>query len=407
VSTGFYFRHPSLRGFWTRTLSMLLGLVIASVLIVGMQLPLLHRPSQSRVVLHRLYPKGPRYLIAWPSVGSAALVIPSIGIAESWHDSVVPIAILTKLMTAYVVLKRLPLAQGETGPCITITSDDVANYEQMKLSDQSSVLVSAGEQLCELDLLNGLLVHSASNYAVLLANMVAGNTTDFIALMNQTAQTLGLTGTHYADVSGFDDNSVSTALDQGVLAAKLMASPLIRAIVDQTSVTLPVAGTVSSFTPYVGVDNVIGVKSGRTAAAGGCDVMAVTFPVGGVTRIAYAVVLGQRGGNLLGPAGDAALVLADTAIKSESGFYLQKGRVFGHIGWGDVTTPFGLADNQQFSWWRAGPGVALSVSARRFTVTIRRGETVGWVVVHATKEHRYRLVAETTVSPPSLWQRLR
>jgi hypothetical protein len=53
VSTGFYFRHPSLRGFWTRTLSMLLGLVIASVLIVGMQLPLLHRPSQSRVVLHR------------------------------------------------------------------------------------------------------------------------------------------------------------------------------------------------------------------------------------------------------------------------------------------------------------------------------------------------------------------
>ena len=48
----------------------------------------------------------------------------------------------------------------------------------------------------------------------------------------------------------------------------LMKSPLVRAIVDQTSVTLPVAGTVSSFTPFVGVDNVIGVKSGRTAAAG-------------------------------------------------------------------------------------------------------------------------------------------
>ena len=95
--------------------------------------------------------------------------------AESWHDSVVPIASLTKMMTAYVVLKKLPLAQGETGPCITVTSDDVANYEQMKSATSRAVLVVAGEQLCEIDLLNGLLVHSASNYAVLLANMVAAS----------------------------------------------------------------------------------------------------------------------------------------------------------------------------------------------------------------------------------------
>jgi len=52
-------------------------------------------------------------------------------------------------------------------------------------------------------LLNGLLVHSASNYAVLLANMVAGNVTDFVALMNAAARNLGMRGTSYADVSGF------------------------------------------------------------------------------------------------------------------------------------------------------------------------------------------------------------
>jgi D-alanyl-D-alanine carboxypeptidase (penicillin-binding protein 5/6) len=66
--------------------------------------------------------------------------------------------------------------------------------------------------------LNGLLVHSASNYAVLLANMVSGNTTTFVGLMNQAAATLGLTGTTYADVSGYDPGSVSTALDQAQLA---------------------------------------------------------------------------------------------------------------------------------------------------------------------------------------------
>lgn len=407
MSAGLSTRHPSLRGLWTRSVSVVLGAAVAAALIVGMQLPLLHARSQSEVALTSLSPKGPQPRIAWPAVGSAALLIPSLGIAQTWHHGVVPIASLTKLMTAYVVLKKLPLTAGETGPCVTVSSNDVATYEAMKLSDQSSVLVSAGESLCESELMDGLLVHSASNYAVLLANMVAGDTTHFIALMNQAAASLGFRGTHYADVSGFDNGSVSTALDQGVLAAMLMRSPLVRAMVDQTSVTLPVAGTVGSFTPFVGVDHVIGVKSGRTTAAGGCDVMAMTFQVGDATRVAYSVVLGQRGGNLLGPAGDAALALAQSAIKMEASYHLLKGRVFGRIGWPASTAPFGLARDEQFSWWRASRSVALTVTTRRFTRTIHRGQVVGWVVVHATRTHRYPLVAEATVSPPSLWQRLR
>ena len=45
------------------------------------------------------------------------------------------------------------------------------------------------------------------------------------------------------------------------------------------------------------------MKSGRTDEAGGCDVLALTFEQGGLTRIIYAVVLGQRGGDLLDPGG--------------------------------------------------------------------------------------------------------
>src|ERR1019366_2573588 len=109
--------------------------------------------------------------------------------------------------------------------------------------------------------------------------------TVYVALMNQEATTLGLSGTHYDDVTGFSPLSVSTALDQARLATLLMKSVLVRSIVIQPSVTLPVAGTVASFTPYVGIDNVIGVKSGRTAEAGGCDVMAMTFPEGSSTKV--------------------------------------------------------------------------------------------------------------------------
>lgn len=400
------FPSPVSRGLLARLVALVLGGVVAAALIIGIQLPLLHPLARSHVNALNVSSSGTGEPIAWPSVGSAALVIPSLGVERSWHNSVQPIASLTKLMTAYVVLKRLPLAQGETGPCITITPDDVIAYEQLKVSDQSSVAVTSGESLCENDLLNGLLVHSASNYAVLLANMVAGNVTDFVALMNAAARNLGMRGTSYADVSGFSDESVSTALDQGRLAALLMKSPLVRGIVDQTSVVLPFAGTVYSFTPDVGIDNVIGVKSGRTAAAGGCDVMAMTFLNGNTTDVAYAVVLGQRGGNLLGPAGEAALALEQSATTQDHST-LAAGTVVGSIGWGARRASVVLARSASFSWWAAKGALSAHVHVRRFSSGIDKGQVVGYVSVGAHQQRRLALVASTAVAPPSLWQRLR
>jgi D-alanyl-D-alanine carboxypeptidase (penicillin-binding protein 5/6) len=383
-----------------------LGTGIAAALIVGIQLPLLHPMSTASIDELALQTNPAPSPIVWPSVGSAALVIPSLGVERSWHDKVQPIASLTKLMTAYVVLKRFPLGVGESGPCVTISSDDVAAYEQMKSTDQSVVAVASGESICEVDLLNGLLVHSASNYAVLLANMVSGDETNFVALMNRTARSLNLRGTHYADTSGFSDQSVSTALDQGTLAALLMKSPLVRDIVNQTSVVLPFAGTVYSFTPDVGIDNVIGVKSGRTAAAGGCDVMAMTFDDGSKTRVAYAVVLGQQGGNLLGPAGEAALALEQSATARDN-VTLAAGTVVGHLGWGARRADIVVARSTRFSWWVARPAPRTSVHVNRFSSGVRKGQIVGYVGVGAIKKQRVALVADAAVAPPTLWQRLR
>lgn len=383
---------------------MLLGSALSSALIIGMQVPLLHPMSNAEITLR--VPTTAPATLAWPQSGSAALLVPSLGVAQSHNDHVMPIASLTKMMTAYVVLKRLPLAIGQTGPCITVTATDVATYEAMIQTDQSNVLVSAGEQLCEFDLLDGLLVHSANNYSVLLANMVAGGPAHFVALMNQTAQSLGFVGTHYADTSGFDPGSVSTALDQGLLAERLMKSPLVRSIVNQSSVTLPVAGTVSSYTPYVGIDHVIGVKSGRTSAAGGCDVLAMQFLDGTSLRTVYSVVLDQRGGDLLGPAGQAALALAQSAVAGERNLTFARGRVVGRLGWSQ-TVPVVVGRSSSFHWWPAQGDFPVTARIGRFTNTVHRGQRVGWLFVHATRLERIALVASATISPPSLWQRLR
>ncbi len=384
---------------------MVLGLVIAAGTVVSMQLPLLHEPATFRITGRVNGATGIDVPLAWPTIGSAAIDIPALGVVRSWHNEVVPIASLTKLMTAYVVLRHLPLAIGATGPCVTVTSSQVLDYEQEKLANESAVIVVAGEQLCESTLLDGMLVHSAANYADILETMVAPTPQDFVALMNETASSLGMRHTHYADDSGISNLSVSTATDQARLAVLLMKSPLVRSIVDQSSVDLPVSGVENSFTPLVGTDNVVGVKSGRTTAAGGCDILALAFRQGGRERIVYAVVLGQRGGDLLGPAGTAALALAQSALDLRYVQTFHAGTVLGYVGFNHRDVPFALAHTSHHYVWGDPGAPVIRWDFRTITTSIRRGETVGWLRV-AGVARRLALVAERSVAQTTLWNRI-
>ena len=399
-------RRPALRGLVTRFLSILLGAVVASALIFSMQLPFLHERPSIHLSLSSYgsfdYTAPP---LAWPSGGSAALDVPALGIIRAWHNHVVPIASLTKMMTVYVALKRFPLGIGLTGPCVEVTNDDVLNYEADKSEGDSSVIVTEGEQLCEIDLLNGVLVHSAANYADMLAAMVSPTPQAFVDRMNDTARSLGLHNTHYADDTGVSVHSVSTALDQAKLASMLMRSPLVRAIVDQTEVDLPVAGFVNTFTPLVGANDVVGVKSGRTAEAGGCDVMAVAYRLNGRRHLVYTVVLGQQGGNVLATAGDAAYALAISAEASQADVVLAKGAVLGTIGFGKDVAPFGLARESHVYWWNQHNDHPLNVRLRHLGDTIHRGEVVGWIEIHSV-EKPVPLVALRSAAAPTLWHRI-
>ncbi len=395
------------RGRAARAAGIATGILTAGALIVAMQLPLLHRSDIFVSTLAVLRRGGPTAPVAWPTNGPAALDIPALGVVMSHADAVVPIASLTKMMTAYVALKRLPLTAGASGPCVTVSSSDVALYDAMLALNESSAAVAVGEQLCERQLLEGLLVHSAGNYAVILANEVAGSSAAFVSLMNQTAAALGLRRTSYADVSGFSPRSVSTARDQVRLAVLLMKSPVVRSMVIQSSVTLPVAGTVDTFTPDVGVDNVIGVKSGRTVQAGGCDVMAMVFHDGSTTRVVYSAVLDQRSGNMLAPAGAAALALSSSAVARQRRVVLRVGERLARVSFGGAAVGVGVAARQVLWWWPSRTRPRVHVTYVRQTTAIYRGEVVGRLTVGGVKTVRVNLVALGTLSAPSLLQRLR
>lgn len=310
------------------------------------------------------------------------------------------------MMTALVALGRLPLAPGSTGPCHVVDGPDVATYDEMTAINESSVVVTVGEQLCESDLIAGTLVHSAGNYAVMLAQMVAGTTLEFVALMNRRARAMGLGATHYADVTGFDPASISTASDQARVTAALMRYAVVRDLVDRSSVSLPVAGVVPSYTPFVGQGTVIGVKSGRTGPAGGCDAMAVTFRSGGATHIVYAVVLGQRTGDVLASAGTAALALADSALAARSTLTWRPGARLARVGFGEGAVVATVARTVTLSWWPRPGALSLRLVAARDLRFVRHGAVVAHLVISGAVHRVVPLVAARSLAPPSWFERL-
>ena len=225
---------------------------------------------------------GPSPALPWPAVGQGAVSIPALRYAaQSGPEAPVPIASLTKMTNALVVLRDHPLPPGASGPAITITAADVAEYDTELHNDQSTIPVQLGEVLTERQMLEAMLTQSANNIAYSLALWDAGSTSVFVAEMNALAMSLGATSSHYVDVSGYDPGSVSTAADCLRIAAAGMSNPTFAQVVGMSSITLPLMGTRSNIVSEIGSDNVVGVKSGYTSEAKGCMVLAANETMDG------------------------------------------------------------------------------------------------------------------------------
>lgn len=230
----------------------------------------------------------------WPVVGQGAVAVPALGYAaQSGPESSLPIASLTKMTTAVVILRDHPLAAGASGPLVTISPGDALQYDVDLDNDESNIPLQAGETLSELELLEALLTQSANDVAYTLAVWDAGSEPAFVAKMNALAASLGATHTHYADASGFDPQSVSTAADCLRIAAAGMSIPAFAEVVGMSTVTLPLVGTVHNIVTEIGSNGVIGIKSGYTSEAGGCMVLAADRTVFGRTVLVLSAVLDQ------------------------------------------------------------------------------------------------------------------
>ena len=227
--------------------------------------------------------------LSWPASAEGALEVSGV-VRTSGRQVARPIASLAKMMTAYILLHDHPLTAGESGPSITVNPTDVAVYDLDAASSGSVLAVTAGEVLTEQQALQALLVASADNIAEMLAQWDAGSITAFVAKMNTTAKSLGMTHTTYTDPSGLEDTTVSSARDQLVMAMRAMALPAFASIVAMPEVTFPVGGTVQNYDYDIGHDGVIGIKTGSDSEALGCWAFAATRTVAGTARTVYGVI---------------------------------------------------------------------------------------------------------------------
>jgi D-alanyl-D-alanine carboxypeptidase (penicillin-binding protein 5/6) len=188
-----------------------------------------------------------------------------------------PIASITKLMTALVALER---AQPTDVVTVSVQASRVG---------ESTINLRAGERVTVRDLVEAALIQSANDAANALAVHVGGSVDGFVALMNAKARVLGLRETHFVRPDGLDvPGHVSSARDVTKLARVAMREPAVREIVRRT--TDEAAGRrlhtwndlLSTF------PGTIGVKTGHTRAAGWSQVAAVRGP--GLTI--YATLLG-------------------------------------------------------------------------------------------------------------------
>jgi len=193
------------------------------------------------------------------------------------------------------VLRDHPLPVGEDGPTITLTDAAVADTDRRRRQHESVASIAAGEQLTERQALQALLLPSANNIAAVLARWDAGSADRFVARMNATARSLGMTHTRYTDPSGYAGTTVSTAADQVRLVDRAMRLPVFASIVAAPSATLPVAGTVHNTNRLLGYNGFVGVKTGSTAAAGGCFAFRAIRWIHGKRTTITGVVLGQPG----------------------------------------------------------------------------------------------------------------
>ncbi|MBN9607035.1 MAG: D-alanyl-D-alanine carboxypeptidase [Actinomycetales bacterium] len=285
-----------------------------------------------------------------PGYGAAA--IGAVGydgvLAAQESSSPLPLASITKVVTALVVLDAHPLAADEAGPTLTMGSTDVGYLGQVLADDGQAAPVTEGLQLSERQVLELALVHSANNYALSLSTWAFGSQEAFVQAAAAWLAAQGFTTIVVNEPTGLDPANVGSATELVRLGELALANPVIAQIVGTGSIDVPGVGSFDNTNALLGVDGVTGIKTGTLDEAN--LLFSASYDVEGEAVTLVGVILGAVNHRILD---DDVVALLDTA---RVGFVrvplVTAGESFGTLAtdWGDTAQAVATEDASVVVW---------------------------------------------------------
>ena len=259
-------------------------------------------------------------------------------------DAALPPASVTKVMTMLLVFEALEAGALtlEQTVCVSETAASMGG---------SQIFLAAGEEMSVDDLLKGLIVSSANDAAVALAETICGSEEAFVARMNARAAELGMRNTHFENTNGLDDttdNHVTSARDIAIMTKALICH---EKVFDYTTIwmdtirngTFGLSNTNKLIRFYKGAT---GLKTGSTEKAKFC--ISATAERDGLSLI--AVVMGA-------PTKDARNALATSLFD------------FGFANYGCYTSPSEAMHDVRIT---GGVGNTLATAKEGFSATVEK-----------------------------------
>jgi serine-type D-Ala-D-Ala carboxypeptidase (penicillin-binding protein 5/6) len=354
-------------------------------------------------------------VLAMPKIGESAISISGAddylgptadGIyASSGGNGALPMASISKLITALVVLSARPLGASGNGPMITWSKADSALYDKYFALNATIAAMKNGSSMSEHDALETMLVVSACNYAEAMADWAFGSDAGFDSAAKRWMKANGLTGTTMVEPTGLDDRNTSTPSDMITLGKLAMANPAIAAIVAKSSLDVPSLAGMVNTNDLLGTDGVDGIKTGTLDSAGSDLLFSAVVPVGLPQPLTVVGIV--LGGQNHGSVNTDVRALIDSI---KLGFHVEQ---FGTKGQavGSYSTAWGAKAKMVLG----GSASALTWSDTRITSTMSTttlktgasGEKVGSVTWTAGKTKvTVPVVLSGRIAGPSSWWRL-
>jgi D-alanyl-D-alanine carboxypeptidase (penicillin-binding protein 5/6) len=412
---------PSVRARRRRRSRITALIVVATIVAaVAVYVPLaLNAPvGAAAATTHRPDVKPPAAaVLAMPQEGESAISVSGADaylgsgasgiLASSGDDSAVPMASISKLITAMVILHAKPLRSATTpGPTITFDKADHALYDKYYLLNATIAAMPTGSSMSEHDALETMLVVSACNYSEAMVDWAFGSNAGFLSAAKKWLAANRMTHTKMVESTGIDARNVSTPGDLIILGKLAMANPAVAAIAAKKSLDIPFLKGMPSTNTLLGKDGVNGLKTGTLDDYGANLLYSASVAVTGIKTplTIVGVVLGGATRETVNQ--DVEQLISSLRASFHDVPVAVKGQVVGRY-----TTPWGAhaqlvlgSSASVFTYSNA------KITSTMTTTTLKTGtdgETVGSVTWTAgTSTVTVPVVLDGSITPPTAWWRL-